>query len=270
MQKLKKVIDFYIFSNLHVAFATFCLTQITLLYTGITHYIFSYFVFLATFLAYNGIRFYRKKELKGWFFDWMQQNKKVLYLFSIISVLVLLALTSKLKINTLLSLIPVTILTLFYVVPFQGKLSLRTLAGCKIFLIAFCWAFVTVLVPIIDVDFTLTKDVLITFLQRFFFVLTITIPFDIRDMQHDAKSLKTLPQIFGITQSKRIGVLFLMLFLGLNFLKSTIDTTQLRVEFLIVIVSLVLLMRTTSNQHKYYSALFVEAIPIVWYVLLLL
>lgn len=270
MQKLKKVVDFYVFSNLHVAFATFCLTQITLLYAGVTNHIFSYFVFFATFLAYNGIRFYRKKVIKSWLFDWMQSNKIPLYIFLIISILALLFLGYNLHVNTLLALMPAGFLTLFYVVPFRGKLSLRTLSGFKIFLIAFCWAFVTVLLPLVATEIAFTKDVLITFFQRFFFVLAITIPFDIRDVNFDIKSLKTLPQFFGIKQSKRIGTFFLMLFLGLNFLKTEMDTTQLRIELIITIISLLLLMRATSNQHKYYSALFVEAIPIVWYLLLLL
>lgn len=263
-----KIVDFYIFSNVHVALATFCLSEITLLVYGKSFNTFSFFVFFATLLSYNFIRFYRKTEIKSWLYDWMALHKISLYILSGISFLIIAWLGWRLRPDTIVALIPVAFLTLFYVVPFRGKLSLRTLAGLKLLLIAFCWAYVTVLLPVIDVETLWSNDILITFFQRFFFVAAITLPFDIRDLNFDNKSLKTIPQVFGIAKTKRIGLLFLMLFVGLNFFKEN-PSQFLRIEFIVMLAALFLLVRATPNQSKYYSAFFVEAIPIVWYLLLL-
>lgn len=269
MQLLKKGFDFYVFSNIHVALATFCLTKTTAIYYDVESTNFSLLVFFATVVSYNFIRFYRKSEIKSWMHSWITSNKLLLYILSGVSFMSLIWFCLQLQKQTLFALLPIGVLTLFYVVPFRGNLSLRIVSGLKLFLIAFCWAFVTVFLPLLDADISINLDICITFLQRFFFVAAITLPFDIRDLQYDNSSLKTIPQVFGEAKAKRIGILFLMLFVGLIFFKEN-PSQFLRTEFVVLLISLFLLMRATINQHKYYSAFFVEAIPIVWCLLLLL
>jgi 4-hydroxybenzoate polyprenyltransferase len=106
-----------------------------------------------------------------------------------------------------------------------------------------------------------------TFIQRFFFIAAITIPFDIRDLNFDDKNLKTLPQVIGIQKSKVVGLFFLMLFLGLEFFKNSTEVSY-RINFIIALISLFFLLKATHDQNKYYSAFFVESIPIMWLVLL--
>ena len=172
----------------------------------------------------------------------------------------------------MVSLIPFGLFTIFYVVPFShftnSNKSLRTLGGIKIFLIAFSWAGVTVLFPLVDYNMPVTADALVLFLQRFLFVLVITIPFDIRDLNYDIDSLKTLPQVLGVEKVKKLGLFLLMLFLGLNFLKSTVDHTQFRIELIVAVISLFFLTKSEVNQSNYYSAFFVECIPIIWWLLI--
>jgi len=88
------------------------------------------------------------------------------------------------------------IMGLFYVVyvvrfiPYNNKwLALRDIPFLKIFVIAFVWALVTGLLPLIS-----SKDLIqinlqhILFLtKQFLFVVAITIPFDIRDMKYDVE-----------------------------------------------------------------------------------
>lgn len=78
---------------------------------------------------------------------------------------------------------------------FQKNLHLlRNIPGLKLFLIAFSWAGITVLFPLIQNYMSIRITDWITFIQRFLFVLVITIPFDIRDINYDNNELKTLPQ----------------------------------------------------------------------------
>lgn len=273
MRWIKRLFNFYIFSNVHVGLATFSLTKITLLSINNERNELPLFVFFATILSYNFIRIYRKSTISSWLYDWIGTNRTAILLLSLGSLVGLIYVGLTLSFIALLSLIPFGILTLFYVLPLRiftkSSTSFRTLTGFKIFIIAFCWAGVTVLFPFINYEIPFSIDVFIVFIQRFLFVLVITIPFDIRDLKFDDHSLKTLPQILGVEKAKRLGLFLLMLFLGLLFLRSSINESLLRTEFVIAIISLLFLVRAKENQNKYYSAFFVEGIPILWLLLLL-
>jgi 4-hydroxybenzoate polyprenyltransferase len=134
-------------------------------------------------------------------------------------------------------------------------------------LIAISYAGITVLFPLINYSIEVEKNEIMTFIQRFFFIAAITIPFDIRDLNFDDKNLKTLPQVIGIQKSKVVGLFFLMLFLGLEFLKNSTEVSY-RINFIISLISLFFLLKATHDQNKYYSAFFVESIPIMWLLLL--
>jgi len=271
MHLVQHVFDFYIFSNIHVALATFCLAKITLLTFGYQENEVPFFIFFATIIAYNFIRLYRKIRIKSWFYHWMVANKNPIIFIIVLSFVLMTFVAFKLSIRALISLIPFGLFTLFYIIPLKGitkiNTSLRMVSGIKIFLIAFCWAGITVFFPLINYDVIFSLDVWIVFLQRFLFVLVITIPFDIRDLGHDEDTLKTIPQVLGLQNAKRFGLLLLMLFLGLTFVRSSITPDQIRIELIIAVISLLFLIKSKATQSKYYSAFFVESIPIVWLLL---
>lgn len=263
--KIKKVFDFYIFSNIHVAIATYCLTKITLLEIGITESKTASFVFLSTLLSYNLIRFVRLNTIKNWYNNWITKNTKALYFISAIGLLGTLYYSIQLRFKAILTLIPFALATIFYVIPIKKK-SLRKIARLKIFLIAISWAGITVLFPLIQNYMTIRITDWITFIQRILIVIIITLPFDIRDIEYDAKELKTLPQQIGIKKTKIIGILLLISFLILELFKSEKTIINL---LIIAIISGTLLIKAPKKQTKYYSAFFVEAIPILWYILVM-
>ncbi len=264
---LFKIFDFYIFSNIHVALVTFCLTKITLLEFGISENETALFVFFATILSYNIIRFLRINTIKNWHNNWLIKNKKQLIILSLIALFGLAYLLFQLRFKAILVLIPFTLTIIFYVFPIE-KYSLRNVVGLKIFLIAVSWAGITVLFPLIQNNITLRITDWITFTQRFLLVVVLTIPFDIRDVNYDVMSLKTLPQQFGIQKSKIIGIVFLSVFFFLAFIKPELEITSYFNLFIITTLSGGLLLKVTTNQSKYYSAFLVESIPIIWFILL--
>jgi len=272
MQTIKRIFDFYVFSNIHVALAVFCLTKITLLEYTIESNLMPWFAFFSTIASYNFIRLYKVSEIQYWTSRFVEEHKKGILTITVLSLGLVIYLSFLLKFSTLLALVPFVFFTVFYVVPIPVKknnsLALRSVAFLKLFLIAISWAGVTVLVPWInyDIEFELTE--MIIFIQRFLFVVAITIPFDIRDMKFDSAHLKTLPQVVGIAGAKRVGLLFLMVFLGLEFFKNPMDASQFRIHLMIAVFSLYFLFRATVDQNKYFSAFFVESLPIVWLLLL--
>jgi len=265
---IKKIIDFYVFSNIHVAFATFCLVKITLLNIGVSENMTAWFVFFSTLVSYNIIRFLRFKNIKTWYHVWIKNNRALLYSISVISALIIIYLSFNLRLKAILVLIPFALTVFFYTSPLK-HFSLRNIPGLKLFLIAFSWAGITVLFPLIQNYITPRIIDWITFFQRFLFVVVITIPFDIRDLSFDNTQLKTIPQQFGIKKSKLFGILLLILFISLEFIKPSAKNVIVQ-TLIITILSGLLLWFSNNNQSKYYSSFLVESLPITWLVILLL
>ena len=157
---------------------------------------------------------------------------------------------------------------MFYSVPFFTK-SLRNISSLKIVVIALVWAGVTVLLPLLNADiFNFEKNQILLFIQRFLFVITITLPFDIRDLEFDTKNLQTIPQKIGVKKTKKFGFILLAVCLLIEFFIT--PNANFRAIFLAVFfITLFLLMRAKINQSKYYSSFWVEAIPVFWWILLL-
>jgi len=263
MQLLKKIVNFYIFSNIHVAFASFSLTKLTLLYWHINSNIIPVFVFFSTTLSYNYIRLTRIKQIDFWFSEWLKKNRIYLIILSFISFLICIYIGFNLQINAILILIPFLFLTGLYVIPqsISKKISLRNLPIFKIFAISLSWAGISVLFPLMQHDIFSYK-VLWLFLQRFLFVVALTLPFDIRDVPYDKKKIKTLPIWLGVFTAKILGIFFLILFLTIDLI--VFNKSVLWIDIFITICLSFLLLKATTNQNKYYSAFWVEGIPILW------
>lgn len=114
----------------------------------------------------------------------------------------------------LLLLVP-CLVALGYVLPvFRGR-RLRDFPYLKIFLIAFSWAWLTVVGPVLQWEQTWNSAVFWMFIERAAFIFAITIPFDIRDLELDQeKEVATLPGRLGIQRAKKVAyaALGLMLF----------------------------------------------------------
>ena len=97
-----------------------------------------------------------------------------------------------------------------YVLPVSKGLRLRDLHYIKIFLIALVFSLVTVFLPVLEQQQTLSGIHWIILLERCLFLLAITLPFDIRDLQVDRHhSVKTIPQVLGTQATMRLALLLL-------------------------------------------------------------
>lgn len=271
MGLFKKLFDFYIFSNTHVALGAFCFVKVTLLPYGLVELNTPFFVFFSTILSYNFIRFLNVPKVKNWFSDWYVDQKKYLILLSAMSMLGCFYFLFKLNWNAVFVLIPFVLITSFYGMNISNKsLSLRKIPRLKIFLIAFCYAGVTVLFPLVQNGVEIGLSMVVLFVQRFLFVLLITLPFDIRDVEFDADELKTLPQYLGIRKSKIIGFVLMLFILLLEWFFIDKGPYQLVILLLVLLISTTFLYFSRVEQSKYYSSFWVEAMPIVWYLLLMI
>lgn len=276
MQFFKKIANFYIFGNIHVALAGFSLTKITLVNFGIAGNLTPLFVAFSILISYNFIRFYEIKNNRlGWFKDWFFMNIKKILGLMLLSILGLgsISFFSEFNLKSFLILFPFAFMTFFYAIPLFkiGKLevSFRNFPMIKIFSIAIAWAGISVFFPLYEANYQFSSAVYLEFFQRILFLLAITIPFDIRDMNADSKSLKTLPQTLGISNSKALGTLLLFGFLMMEIFKENFTYFGFLIVLIISIISGLFLWFSSPKKSRYYTSFWVESIPVIWLGLLI-
>ena len=276
MQVLKRILNFYLNSSIHVALAASALTLVTLIELDLKldKYLL-YFVFFSTITGYNFVKYFgvakfHHRSLAGWL--------KVIQVFSFMAFLAMCFVALYLELNTLILIGILGVVTFFYAIPvmlpkrylLDDHKNLRQIGGLKVYVIALVWAFTSVYLPVVNEAVSIDADVYILGLQRFCYVLVLMLPFEIRDLNYDSLKLATIPQKIGIKKTKIIGVLLLLLFVLLDYFKDVLKQETLLSTVIIALITFVLLMFSNKNQSKYYSAFWVESLPIIWLVILLL
>lgn len=265
----KDLFTFYINSSIHVALSVVSFAIITMLNFNIpVDFNICLFIFLGTITGYNIVKY---AGIAGLHHSSLTKNLRLIQVFSLFIFLGLLFVIFSLSLNAILFSAIMGVFTLLYILPFfGGGRNLRALSGVKIYVIAFVWGGVTVLLPLINNIELLQWDVALTLLQRFLFVFVLTLPFEIRDLKFDMAKLNTVPQIFGVGKTKIIGVLILFVVLLMEFLKSASDFSSVISLILVIILLSVLIIRARIRQPKYYSSFWVESVPIIWCSLLVI
>jgi len=254
---------------MHVALAVYSLVRITELYFDLPYNEnLDYFIFYATITGYNFIKY---AGVAKFYHRSLTKSMRLIQIFSFLSFCLLVYYGSNLSTTVLIYFIPFAVLTLVYVVPFLGgfQKNLRRVSYLKIFLVAFVWSGVTTVIPLIVGEYQYEVSIILLFVQRMLFILVLILPFEIRDMKLDFKNLKTLPQKIGIEKTKKVGFVLLLFSLTIEFLITT--SFAYRNSYLVIcFILLIFLMRSTQNQSKFYSSLWVESIPIFWWILILI
>jgi 4-hydroxybenzoate polyprenyltransferase len=219
-----KAVVIFIRTNILIAFSALALTVSTQFQLGLNISLESYhfLIFFSTLFIYNlhkritllnGI-----KTIPSVNYNEYQTSLKVIHRCLVIALGGIIITLFKTRLSLVMVLIPFGIISLLYSIPFKlGQktlITLRQIPYLKIFLIAFVWAAVTVVIPVFHYQKPLySLHVLSIFLERIVFVFAITIPFDIRDMADDKKAgIQTIPLRLGIIKSIYVSVGVLVLF----------------------------------------------------------
>jgi len=272
MKVLKQLLSFYVNSSIHVAFSVLSLTWITLLEFQIPNNInVLLFVFFATITGYNfvkyfGIAKFHHRSLTNWL--------KSIQIFSFFCFLLMAYYGLQLSLKTLYYIGAFGLVTFLYAIPFLPKRlfldkqkNLRSIVGLKIYLIALVWSGVTVFLPLIEAEASINETVLICALQRFIFVVVLMLPFEIRDLQFDSLKLSTVPQQIGVKATKTIGGFLIFGIYILDYFKSHSLGNDRAVLLFVLVLLFLFLIFARVRQGKYYSAFWVEGIPIFWLLL---
>lgn len=213
-------------------------------------------IFGATLLTYNAGLPYTRSRL--------------LFLFRLVAVLLVLWSFYYLNITSFWFLLHLMLLSGFYALPqgFSATYSLRNIPFLKIFLIAYTWAAVTVILPYLSADLPINHYAIWQlFFARFCFILGITIPFDIGDYREDVRQgLRTLPQFVGLRQSKWLSYICLLAFvlLELSYFQSI---NYLLADTLTAGIGVLLTYYASPRAKRLYYKKYFDGLMLVYWVL---
>lgn len=268
MKQLRILFKFYINASIHVALAVLALVGVTVLQFGLeVRAFFWLFLFCGTITGYNFVKY---AKIAGLHHRSLTNSLRSIQVFSLFNFAGLLASSFFLSPQTLLLMAFLGLLTFFYAVPFLRKKNLRTFSGVKIFVVALVWSGITVFGPMAEVGMVWTIDCWIAFFQRFLLVFVWTLPFEIRDLRYDVKKLKTIPQLLGVSATKGIGIVVLVGVILLDGLtQGLLFSTHYALVFVAVVSGFALVL-SQKKQSQYFASFWVEGIPIIWFVSLVL
>jgi hypothetical protein len=255
MRFLKQLLDFYINSSIHVGVAVFCLVYVTAFSDDLCkHIIYPCCVFFGTVLGYNFLKYF--------YFFWKENyHSKKYYGILLTSILAFfgfffffLCLKRNIQIHILISGMAVLVYPL-----------LRKYGWLKLFLVSIVVTYVTVFIPFQNLKW-LPNDFYVSLTQRFFILTSLLIPFEIMDSKTDSETMNTLPQLFGINTTKIFGIILVIPFIVLEYFKSNPSY----VVIVIAIITALFIRFTTLKRNHYYTSFWVESVPILWWVLLML
>jgi len=159
------------------------------------------------------------------------------------------------------------VLAYFYPVPGIGK-PLRQWPYAKVFLIAGVWTLATVVFPCLAVprhpEGAIGPAILFLILARFAFVVAITLPFDLRDMEADRREgTLTLPLRLGWPATRRIALLALLISAmgeGLYLHDRILPPSVLLAVLISHLTAMVLILRTNAGRQESYYTFWLDGV----------
>ena len=240
MLSLRKILNFYIRSSIHVGLAVFSLVQLS----NPQWNSYSFLVLLGTIVGYNFLKYS----------EWFLSNKFFrFHYFGILSVTLISALGFLLLFlqqDSSLQLDLIIAFALVVLYPF-----IRKTGWIKPFYVSFVVSYITLFIPL-----NRHEEIVLLFIQRFLLLSSVMIPFEILDSTTDAVAMKTLPHLFGIQRTKQIGYVLVVLFCVVSF--HALDC--LYPCFIYALSSVVAIYFSTEKRSWYYTSFWVESLPVFW------
>lgn len=212
------------YSNLFIACCALALTLETFYLLKIPDSLnwFLLLTFLSTLFVYS-LHYYSKTHNKGTGrLGWNYENRKHIKIIIILSLFFIVGGVAwhykaiffpegKFSVRNFIWFVIVPFVSLAYSHPLNpwSKKSLRQTGWLKLFSLSFVWSFTTVLLPIImwsgasDCD---PAQIAILFLQRFIFMMALSVLFNIKDSEEDKKEgIRTYAVIYGPEKILQVG-----------------------------------------------------------------
>ena len=254
------IFNFYILINIHVAISV---ASLYLIFNP--DYNIDYLIYLVsgTIVSYTFIRILSFGANRFFIKKFFAKHRYIIGIFVGICAIIALFAFIRLPLRMQLALIPFSILTIFYNyshihLPFD---RLRNNGFAKIFVVSLVWTGLIIIVPATVNIITLPSLLIYKSLFVFLMVLMLTLSFDQRDLLIDDTDLKTIPRFAG----KYLWVFYALFVILISLLNFLIFKSEIFVlNEIILLVSAFLSFRSNEYKSFYYTAFWIEAIPIFW------
>ncbi len=282
---LKKILDFIIYGNLFVAASVLSALWLTALQWGLPVKLdtLALFVFSATVFDYTLQRMIstRKidREIPTPLMAWMQTHLLAELLLLMVSGLAAFVFFLRFPARMYFPLLLVALPALLYAFPLVFKTKsfrVRESAWLKIATVAFVWAAVSVILPYFYYEMYLPpKEWLLPFFERFFLIMALILPFEIRDLDIDkAYHFQNVAHRLGKSRTLRLAAAFVLLVFLLEVLRlfppGRADLPVLLAFFIGSGLTLYLLRKSGKQHSDYFYLILLDAVPILILLLLLL
>lgn len=268
---LRRGFSIYIKSSLHVALAVTGFSLVTLFEFNLQiPTALLYFTFCSTVVAYNFTKYLSLLNRRNLVMTPALKAIAVITLLSFACTTISVFYLDKFTLAV--AAIP-ALLTAAYALPlFRSGTNLRHVYGAKLFIIGIVWALVTTGLPFAahQGELPALSLLLSEGFQRLLFVMVLTLPFDIRDIQTDTEQLGTIPQIFGVRITKTIGLLALTAVLLIEIAQTNSFLSEFALFLLMIGITGLLIHKSMTVRAPWFASFWVEGVPILWAALLFL
>ncbi|MCK5208446.1 MAG: hypothetical protein KAQ79_10510, partial [Cyclobacteriaceae bacterium] len=132
---------------------------------------------------------------------------------------------------------------------------------------AYVWSSMSSFLPaVITHEQVFTSQIILVFIAHLLFIISITLPFDIRDFQVDNKNaLLTFPQLIGIIPTKLLAIVCLFIF---TLIISNITQTWYILYF--SLFTSVLILNSSVKRKEYYFTFYLDGTIILYFITIIL
>ncbi|MGE9516110.1 MAG: hypothetical protein ACQPRH_02090 [Solitalea-like symbiont of Tyrophagus putrescentiae] len=233
-------------------------------------------VFAATFIVYNlPIFIYLLKNvfLKGTNIKYLfspihDALLMILLIASIVSIAIFLP---HLNLRSILALIVLSFVVLFYFVPVRnGKTNLRQIGCIKAIVISIVWISATCIIPLINYDHEFVTTDILLLSSRFIYVYVLVMLFDIRDIATDkCHNLRTLAIILG----KKYSIVLCEVLLCMYLFTISISSISYSYKYAMILSAIPLffiIIKSINVRYKYFFLFVVDGFLVLQFILILI
>lgn len=218
--------------------------------------------------AISGYNFVKYAGIAKWHHRCLTSGLKSIQIFSLFAFFTMIFFFWHLPVSVQALALISGLLTLLYAVPLKRKWkNFRSIPGMKLILIALVLVLTTVLMPAFYNEIVFYFPVFILCVLRFLWVIVLLLPFEIRDLRVDSISLGTIPQQLGVFKTKFFGSILLGILAFAEIFFYTIFFNSLWAVLIVILITTAALWFSNLKRSFYYTAFWVEGIPVLWLVL---
>lgn len=279
---LPKFLKPLIITNLYIATAAVCFQLIiVVLVNGLRdwNWMLTLHTFTSTWFIYQFSRWNFHKDVKEGqvedeIYSFLDRFPGFTVASMAISGLVAVATLTQIQLNTIYLLVGLGLVSVIY--PIQLRLggktfSLRSIPFAKIFLIAIVWAGISTWVPLSELNYPIFEH-WDRFLFHCAFIVFITLPFDMVDIQVDeVTGVRTIPQLLGLRNMKLVITVLGILLIAYEMVRMQVSgpwVADYAAGFILLIAALIFYTwKVSEGQAKWKIMAVYDGSMIAWFLI---